>query len=286
LSKITLLNEFQSEDIFPLRTPEGLAVSRSPGTYLKTSRIQGNSILSSLFIKSLDPGASVTINYFDNTTGDLFGERYDLESHGTQTVAGSTDRITVTRIHNKPICEAIVAGGNAEFGVYITVVSSFASELDRALVNEGQLAVPSNQGIPVVCYDESTNKFFFLRCTDGKISVSDVLGSPGVFAGSFVSTPGFLQTPFSVTVPGGKKYHLVRNRLVCRSHSSYEILIDGSAVGSGATGPGYPVDDLQFHPINSVANAGQLIEIQFKTLVGGGPVIGVDYQLRYSSEDV
>lgn len=143
-----------------------------------------NSILSSIFVKAIDPGATLQVNYFDTTTGtEADNERYDLDSHDLITDAdvGKTFRLTVTRIHNKPQMEAIVTGGSILFGLYITGVSSFASDLDAALLREGDpLVLTSTKGLPTMCFNETQNQFEFLRCTDDGIKVDGIFQEEGL----------------------------------------------------------------------------------------------------------
>lgn len=104
--------------------------ARPAGTYRVKMAIRGNSLLSSVYVKACDPGATLKVNFYDTTSGDEGeGERYDLESHALLGVAnvGETVRIIVPRIHNKPQLEAIVTGGTVQFGVYISVVADFPS---------------------------------------------------------------------------------------------------------------------------------------------------------------
>jgi len=119
------LDQFETSELLEL-------ASRSDGTYKAQMMIRGNSILSSVFVKSVSPGATLKVNYFDTTSGtEQLSERFDLNSHALITDAdvGETFRIVVSRIHNKPIIEAVVTGGTVEFGVYVTVVSDFPSEV-------------------------------------------------------------------------------------------------------------------------------------------------------------
>jgi hypothetical protein len=119
------LDQFETRQLLELE-------SRGPGTYEVQMMIRGNSLLSSVFVKSISAGATLKVNYFDTSSGTVQdSERYDLQSHIllTDADAGTTNRIIVPRIHNKPIAEVIVTGGTVEFGVYITVVADFPSEV-------------------------------------------------------------------------------------------------------------------------------------------------------------
>ena len=65
------LKTFDTQNFFLLEP-------RPAGTYTAVLSVQGNSILSTLYIKSLDPGATVKANYYEDTLGGLSGERKEL----------------------------------------------------------------------------------------------------------------------------------------------------------------------------------------------------------------
>ena len=166
-------------DVVQLRDGETLSLfvleSRAgPLTQQKRMSILGESILSSVFIKACDAGATLDVKYFDTTTGTNpeDGERFDLNSHAQFTSAdvGVTNRILVARIHNKPICEITVAGGSVEFGVYVSVRSETAT--DANLPKEGDAVdFDDDGGQPVMCVDEN-NEYKFLRCDENGLIVS------------------------------------------------------------------------------------------------------------------
>lgn len=203
------LGVFETDNLLDLK-------NRGPGTYRIKLMIRCNSLLSSIYIKSADAGATVKANYFDTTTGsELTTERYDLLSHDLydDTNVGETNRILVTKIHNKPQLEVIVTGGNVEFGVYGTAVSSSASDLDSALIRDGDLFVTDvNRALPVSCLDRSTGTLHFIPCKGGKLWITgDVSISP-------VTTPLIAALPlttasteYSYTFPDDTKRYIIQN---------------------------------------------------------------------------
>lgn len=161
--------------------------SRAPGTYDVPFQIQGNSILSTLYIESADPGATVQVYYWDRTLGKEGIEEYQLAQHKPITLGH--DRLTVTRIHDKPNLRAIVSGGNVVFSVYATVVDSFASDMDSSLQSENEAVVlERDKGIPITALEETTGLWKFLRVINGRLQV-DV---PKILA---------VQSPLSVLTP-------------------------------------------------------------------------------------
>lgn len=158
------LQAFDSESPIPL-------LKRGIGVYIVPLEIQGNALLSTVFVNSVDPGAYVRVSYYDSTTGDELGEEHPLVSHKNMNSFGS-DRVTVSRFHNKPKIKAEVFGGDVEFSVYITVIDSTAADLDASLKLDGQDAdLLLNKAMPVSGYDVENNQFSMLRTREGLLQV-------------------------------------------------------------------------------------------------------------------
>jgi len=117
------LDAFESDAWLKLET-------RGVGTYIQIGEIMAGAMLSSVFIESMDAGASLKVNYFDATTGAAVGERFELKGHDLLSASGS-DRIMVTRHHNRVGCEAIVTGGSIRFSVYGTALP--AADISEAM---------------------------------------------------------------------------------------------------------------------------------------------------------
>ncbi len=158
------LHEYESDSVLPL-------VSRSPGVYEQELLIRGNSLLATVFVDGADPGATVKVEWWDATTGKDLGEEFILGEHDVLT-SGGVSRKTITRIHDKPTLRATVAGGNATFSVYVTVVSAFASDLDSALkLHDTAVQVSRDKGIPIAAWDTSDDNWKFLRTKNGRLQV-------------------------------------------------------------------------------------------------------------------
>ena len=169
LGNLLQLREYQTNHLC-------LVDTRAPETYFRAMLTEGNSLLSSVFIESLDVGASLEVNYWDSSAANPDVERYDLASHGILGTAGTYRRL-ITKIHNKPNIECIVRNGNVRFGVYVTVVSSFASDTDSSLIYDGQSSQPSNdKGMIVAGLHEDSGTLQFFRISDNGLLV-DIGGS-------------------------------------------------------------------------------------------------------------
>lgn len=276
------LNQYQTQILLKL-------APRAAGTYIINMLVEGNSLLSSVFIESADPGASVEVKYYDTTTGSLSGERFDLQdAHPViaGTAAPTTDRRLVSKIHNKPVMEAIVTGGSVTFGVYVTVVQSFATDLDAALQLDSQDAdLATDKGMPMMCYDEETGKFYFIRCENGVIPVSfSEAGDAVHLRYQGVSTPGIEQTLITSVVPASKK-RLVNKLIVTGRHPGTYKLDDGSdIIASGRIGPGNLVSRFVFAPRPDYA-AGTTLTLKY-TALSGTPASDIEAYFMASDLEV
>lgn len=162
---------YESREIVPLSV-------KSPGVYDFPLQVEGNSILSSLMVTNVGTGGTIKVSYFDVTTGYDIGEESPLDEHPliSAPTFPTVNKILVTRVHNKPVIRITITGDDVEFGIYITVISSFASELDSALVFDEQLAnLLLDKGMVIAGYDPITNKFKFARLDpSGALVVSGV----------------------------------------------------------------------------------------------------------------
>lgn len=263
------LGEFETKALLDLET-------RTAGTYLVKMMTRGNSLLSSVFVKSIDPGASVTVNYFQTTSGTEFdSERFDLNSHGTLSgaIAGKTFQIVVPDIHNKPQCEVIVAGGNVEFGVYATLVGY---TVQPGVYLDGQDAdVLADGGIPIVVYDDASGKFFLLRSVAGHLSVDiDGPGVGEVIESAAEISPGPAAVIASATVGVGEVWRIRYGEVVCRGLGRWKLVIDGIRVAGGATSAAREHDRTELPP-SILAMEGQVVELWY-AYNHGPPNIDID----------
>lgn len=262
MEDILRLGQFESKAIIPL-------ANVGPGIYLQKLAIVGNSLLSTVFIQSLDVGATVLVEYFDYGVGGDAGEFHPLNSHEILSVVGASDRILVSNIHDKPTVRATVVGGNATFGVYATVVLSSASDIDSALHKDDEtVLLSSDKGIPTMIFDETAGVWKFNRGTGGIQDVRIVgnvqigaFGTPIFIDQSSLTTPGSLQTLLSYTVPVLKTLNILAVTLVCRQEASFQIYGDSLLIGSGRTGPASPNVNFSYAVARSFI-AGKLIEIK------------------------
>lgn len=120
--------------------------TRPAGTYRVEYSLLGNGLYSSLFVKSVSAGATLSVAYFDKGLGGGFGEKIPLGEHTEVTDATAlpfSDQVCLSKYHSAPFLEAVVTGGSVEFGVFSTVTDVSFLE---TLVENGELPVTGPSG--------------------------------------------------------------------------------------------------------------------------------------------
>lgn len=277
---------------FDTVTPLSLQ-TRGPGVYDEVFQIEGNSILSTVFVEWADPGAEVVVSWFDTTTGEAVGEVYNLIEHRPLSSFG-TDRITVTRIHNKPQLKATVTGGNVRFSVYITVVTSFASDLDAALQFEGDpVSILRDKGMPITAYETTTDQWSFLRTKDGRLQI-DVPGILQVsqqvinfrrYNETLSLVGGALVEHINYTVPVGKKLYWLGGNGSADGWAVWRVDVDGVRFLTKRNAFDQPDVSLCLNaPVTFLA--GQQISVTVENVGGFGHTIHTESFLYGALEDV
>lgn len=113
------------QHIFPLRVSPDLKASviRTADVYEELIFLEDNSLVSHVYVKAIDPGMSVKVEYFDYSTGLKADEKYLAGEHDAlTTVIG--DRKVIGPVMNKIVARMTITGaGNCEVGVYAYSVS-------------------------------------------------------------------------------------------------------------------------------------------------------------------
>jgi hypothetical protein len=237
---------------------ETLPVGVKDDIYINTS---GNSLLATVFVKS-GPG-SVVVEWYDygaSNNDDLLA-RKSLAIHPTvDAVTYPTDRRVVSQIHNNLRLKITVSGGPAEVYVVGTVVSDFPM---NAGVLDGQLAnLASDGGMPIMVYDETQGKFFFLRGVDGFIGTDpEGPGEGKILEETEDVSPGPEVELLNEVVPALKTWRLRYAEVACRGYGRWRMLVDGTRVAGGIVG--LREKDRTDFPSGTKALAGQTVQIMF-----------------------
>jgi hypothetical protein len=266
------LKTFQTNTLLPL-------VSRAAGTYTRRLLIEGNSLLSTVYVNAIDGGTTVKVNYYEDTTGGDLGERKELPGHPVQSLASTNpNKITVTPFHNSPILEVIVTGGSATFSVHATVVNSFATDLDAALILDGDsFESDGDKAIPIACLDEESGQLFFMRCNNGALVSDPIYAGDAVYLdGLEESTPLVEQTLTSFTVGATKKRLLGIIKVSSFRSGTWIAEIDSATIASGRTSAGQPDSFIEFIPRREVS-ATSTFTLKYTGL--SGPASDVHYHV-------
>lgn len=167
VEKVQYLSLFQTKDILKLE-------NRAPDIYQRELLIEGNSVLSTVYYKS--GTGTVNVRYYEVTMDGEGGERLNLLPVHEPLSSQGHDKRIIPSIHNHIFVEAEVTGGDAEFLVYTTVVSSFASNADASLVSDGQAYRPSvDLGSPLACLNRDTGEWSLVSCDGDGLKVTGSL---------------------------------------------------------------------------------------------------------------
>lgn len=273
---IVRLALYESKAIVPVQT-------FAPGTYQIPMQVEGNSLLSTVYVKAVDAGASVKANYWDfgPGNGNLTGERVDLQSHQSIAVGGVTDRLIVTGMHNKPRLELVVTGGSVEVGVYLSVVATFASDLDQNLKLDAQLAnLVHDKGLPPVTYDAENGRFYFLRSYRGVLLSQADEGVPFFAEDTIAGVPASQETALTFTVPTGIIRKLTQVVVSSTIRGLFKVYADSDIIGSGRLGPANLNVSFQFSPPRPIA-AEAVVTVTFEA-PADAPVASVDCYVQAS----
>lgn len=190
---------------FALRRNESAAVlplaTRAPGVFYIGIDITADSLLSTVYVKSMGGGASLLVEYFEITTSDIDDEQnLQVMSHPAIIAAPAKDKRTFFQLHNKVILRATLTGGAAQFGVYVTLPDA---KTDRIWIGD-----PS---------------------PDQRISPDD---DDFKFAGE--TDPG--DELVMMDFVADQRLDLRRLNVACSAYGIFTILVNGVIIGSGRTG--------------------------------------------------
>lgn len=263
----------------------------APGTKIIGAAPYSNSLLSTVWVKSLDPGASVLVKWYDIGPGggEYPGERVYLSEHKAISTADTSDRVIIPRLHNKAYAEIIVTGGNVQMGIYVTAVSTFP--LDAPYKNEQDANLLLNGGNANVIYSATDNKWYLVTgMPNGAMNVNVTGGtiiegnySPLIFKKRTATTPTINQTLINETVPAGKEFRIRNAKIITRCYGSFLIYADGDIIGEGYNSPAENNVKYEISPYWPVVE-GKVIKVDF--IQNYGPIMDVSAYLQVTTQDI
>lgn len=214
------------ETVIQLKRDEAYCVlglkSRS-GTEERLFDIVGESLLSCLYVKSIDAGATLTVTYCEDT-----GQEVSFQQHGPlddTAVVPLLDSIIVSGFHKKPKVKAVVTGGSAEFSLFATVMGS-------AFIQQIGIPILANQILALVGGKDEEGKTSPICLKDGAIVVTASPGDPFHAAASVTTIPGTEKTILSLVVPAAIRRDLSLGQVSCRAQGTARVRADGAIVGT------------------------------------------------------
>jgi hypothetical protein len=239
------------------------------GTHIQQVAPYGNAILSTVWAKALDVGASLEVKWFDLGPGDgsFPGERIYLGSHTTITTNDTSDRRIVPRLHNKAFCEVIITGGDVTFGIYASAVADFPQ---TAPYLDGQVAVlASDGGNAFAIYNPVDGKFYLARGPDGSLNVNLTGGTlqetdvnPVCFRFRGVTTPNISQVLISETVPVDTLWKLRSCKIISRCYGEFIFKLNSDIIGEGKCSQAESNPTHVLTPYFK-ANAADIVKVEF-----------------------
>ena len=239
---------------------------RAAGSFEQILLIQGNAILSTIVIESLDSG-SVLVEFeeiiYEDQVKPLFSKSFS---------APGTYQFWTHPFHTK-IKVTVTTTDTSTFTIKSTVRTDV--EILRSSSLDGADFDPTdNKHIPVGCYDPDQEKLFFLRCKNG-VLVTDPIdtGDPIFIDGETATTPGVIQTLFTSIVPVGKTHILSKIHISGSIGGKWLADIDSTIIGSGRIASGSPDSTLEFTPRRKIL-AGESFRVRFTSK--SKPIAGSD----------
>lgn len=288
MAGITLyrLNLYDSLAILPVQI-------LAPGKTLIAVAPFANSLLSTVWVKSLDPGASVLVNWLDYGMEafdpSLFpGERIDLTNHKLITTSDYSDRIIVTKIHNKALAEIVVTGGNAEVGIFVTCVSSFPME---APYKDATLFSPTiHTANANVILDTTDGKLYFARGPAGAQDVNITGGTVveeafnvKIIPDQRQTTPNIEQDLINLDVPAGKNWRIRNIKIISRAYGKFALYADSVIIGEGVTSPAESNAKYEIFPYFPLA---ENLNVTVKFIQNFGASMDVSAYLQLTESDI
>jgi hypothetical protein len=158
------------------------------------------------------------------------------------------------------VCEVIITGGTVTFGLMITMVSAFASDIESSLFKDSFLVAGSERGIPIMTLDESSGRLNFVRSKGGNLVVDQ---SPG--KAIHISHHGDLNKDDDVVVcvyqNFEKSFKISQLTAVSASDYRFYVMIDGEIIASTRTNSILAQADQLLQPFQ-VARKNSLVQVK------------------------
>lgn len=279
--QLTRLNLYESMPVIPVQVFD-------IGSEITQIASYGNSLLATLWVKDLDPGASVLVRWYDigPGSGDFPGEKIYVAQHALISTSDTSDRRLVPGIHNKVWCEIIVIGGQVTLGIYATSVSAFPQQSPFKDQDDANLG--NDAGNSFVLLDRDLNKYFLATGKEGATNVNivggsiaaEIAGDPLILINRSI-TDGTLQTLISQAVPANKLWKLRKVDICSRCYGEFYLKANSVIIGEGKTSPVQSNVSFTLAPYMKL-DENLTVEVDFK--MNYGPQLDVSAYLHLTEE--
>lgn len=121
--------------------------TRAPGIYYANLWALGSSILSTLFVETVNSGGSILVEFEDVGLSDNAYDLTSLGSHRLIDESNTADKTTITRFHSKPRAKVTVMGADVRFGLWMTAKTEHVAD---SVINAGSTEVFTGTLTPTV----------------------------------------------------------------------------------------------------------------------------------------
>lgn len=213
--------------------------TRAPGVETFDLELRGSALFSTIYVESIDPGASISIAWKDYNPLSSSADPFLVFTQPLKTTTGYQRDFNNQVTHGTSMVEVTVAGGNARFGVFVTAITATSNYPAAGSTQEisGTITASSTpwRGMPKV----------LAKLTNHTTDQTD----QGVI-GSWV-------------VPVGKSWDVYEVVVTTRAIGKFFIDTNAQQVGSGRTGPLDENVNFRFPPVLALGT-GDVLELSYE----------------------
>lgn len=214
------LQPFETKDVVSLQT-------FTAGVHIQYLYTEGHALLSTVFVDTIS--GSVSVKYFDRSTGQDNGEATLIQTHTTITTPTTSDRKVVSLFHNKPYIEITVVG-TARLGVTITLLASVSGSFE-GVTSEGSVA---SLGLIAAAEDIDTSLVKFLKMKGNRL-LTDLRPIRSAISGRITVGTSAIEAKVGVSALSNRSFVRIHNDSSSVVYWSFDPLISSSGATKGET---------------------------------------------------
>lgn len=130
MSELIQLRSFDTVAVWPLSV-------RPAGVYTTPLYAEGSQLLSTVFVESMDAGATLEVAIIDLGLSEQPVDRVRLGAHEIHNTAPSVSKLSVVNFHDRPLVQTTITGGSVKYGQWTTLKPTATDPFDHG---QGHLA--------------------------------------------------------------------------------------------------------------------------------------------------